>query len=464
MMDRCSLVYVLLINAVLCFGMACSAAAVELKAGTAKAVITPDIATQPIGVMGVPLVEVTHDIYARALVLNDGAHRLVIVTYDLNCLDVATPILRQRLRDELGIGPEYFIPLATHNHCAPIQIVPDNFAYGRWLAERSFSLIQEAIANEAGPVQVEFGFGAAYFLISLGNAPVDYEVQVLKVTRGGQPIAILFNHPTHPLHEADNKIDPGHPGYAVDEIERQLPGVMAMYADACGGNQFTVRMMKADGDTVQAFGRDLAKVALDVAGGPLRDVTGPITSRMKTVPLSLAKPMPEEAAKKLAANYPQDIGFVPYPEDHRETNWVRSLLRHYKENIPFPTKTTDMVCTDDAFLVEAYDTPREFPCRYEEAIVSRIGPLVVAAMQGEVCAPIGMRIKDAFRYETPIMAFGYMGEHNLYIPTREIVRLGLYQAQVIQIQYASPVGWAPTVEDEMVGAVKGMVREALRGE
>jgi len=143
---------------------------------------------------------------------------------------------------------------------------------------------------------------------------------------------------------------------------------------------------------------------------------------------------------------------------------VRSLLRHYKENIPFPTKTTDMVCTDDAFLVEAYDTPREFPCRYEEAIVSRIGPLVVAAMQGEVCAPIGMRLKDAFRYETPIMAFGYMGEHNLYIPTREIVRLGLYQAQVIQIQYASPVGWAPTVEDEMVGAVKGMVREALRGE
>ena len=54
-----------------------------------------------------------------------------------------------------------------------------------------------------------------------------------------------------------------------------------------------------------------------------------------------------------------------------------------------------------------------------------------------------------------------MGEHNLYIPTREIVRLGLYQANVIQTQYASPVGWAPSVEREMLGGVKRMVREAL---
>ena len=59
------------------------------------------------------------------------------------------------------------------------------------------------------------------------------------------------------------------------------------------------------------------------------------------------------------------------------------------------------------------------------------------------------------------MVFGYMGEHNLYIPTRELVRLNAYQAQVIQIQYASPVGWAPEVEDEMVGHVVRMVQTIL---
>ena len=51
-----------------------------------------------------------------------------------------------------------------------------------------------------------------------------------------------------------------------------------------------------------------------------------------------------------------------------------------------------------------------------------------------------------------------MGEHNLYIPTRELVRQKAYQGIVIQIQYASPVGWAPEVEDEMVAGVVRMVR------
>jgi hypothetical protein len=105
---------------------------------------------------------------------------------------------------------------------------------------------------------------------------------------------------------------------------------------------------------------------------------------------------------------------------------------------------------------------REFPCRYEETIVMKIGTLIFVAMQGEVCAPIGERIKDTFRSEHPIMVFAYMGEHNLYIPTETLVRHNLYQAQVIQIQYASPVGWAPEVEQEMGDAVIGMIR-ALPG-
>jgi hypothetical protein len=72
-----------------------------------------------------------------------------------------------------------------------------------------------------------------------------------------------------------------------------------------------------------------------------------------------------------------------------------------------------------------------------------------------------MRIKDTFRRDMPIMVFGYMGEHNLYIPTRELVRQKAYQGIVIQIQYASPVGWAPEVEDEMVKGVCKVVRSVM---
>ena len=61
----------------------------------------------------------------------------------------------------------------------------------------------------------------------------------------------------------------------------------------------------------------------------------------------------------------------------------------------------------------------------------------------------------------PIFVTAYMGEHNLYIPTRELVRLNAYQAQVIQIQYSCPVGWAPEVEDEMVEGVVNRVRAVM---
>ena len=441
--------------------LAPAAEAFELKAGTAKAVITPDLDKPRVTVMGVPFDGLTHDLYARALVLNDGKQRLVIVTYDLNCLDVATPILRKRCRDELGIEAAYLLLLGTHNHAAPIQIVPGNFDYGRWLAETIFTLCQEAIANEQGPVRLEFGWDYAYFVKSVGKAPIDYEVQLLKVSRGGEPVALFFTHPTHPLQVSKTKLGVGHPGYAVDAVEQAAPGALALYADACGGNQFTVHGMFKGLETVQALGQDLAEVVLSISKRPMRDVTGPLSSALEVVSLSLARPQPREVAERLARRAPTDIGFVPYPHPDRWSNWIRALLRHHKEGLAFPAKTTDMVCTDEGFLVHELELPREFPCRYEEVIVAKIGPMVLVAMQGEVCAPIGMRIKDAFRYETPIMVSAYMGEHNLYIPTRELVRLGMYQAKVLQEQYACPVAWAPTVEDEMVAAVRKMIKKAL---
>jgi hypothetical protein len=128
-----------------------------------------------------------------------------------------------------------------------------------------------------------------------------------------------------------------------------------------------------------------------------------------------------------------------------------------------------MICTDDTYLIhkedkeflEKYDSSidDDLPCVYEEVIVAKIGEMPFVAMQGEVCAPLGMRIKDAFRRDGPIFVTAYMGEHNLYIPTRELVRLNAYQAQVIQIQYACPVGWSPEVEDEMVHGVNRIVRK-----
>ena len=105
----------------------------------------------------------------------------------------------------MGIDPAHLVLLGTHNHQAPIQIVPDNFDYGRMLADRIYELVERAIKNEDGPVTLHFGSGHGNFSPRSGSAHVDYEIQLLKVMKGDQPVAFLFNHPTHPLS--------GPPGY-----------------------------------------------------------------------------------------------------------------------------------------------------------------------------------------------------------------------------------------------------------
>jgi hypothetical protein len=100
---------------------------------------------------------------SRSMTLFDGRRRMAIVNYPFNCLDVATPILRERCEKELGIGPEFLVLLATHNHQGPIQIVSENFDYGRELAEKIFAAIREAIRNEQGPATLLFGNGYGYF-------------------------------------------------------------------------------------------------------------------------------------------------------------------------------------------------------------------------------------------------------------------------------------------------------------
>jgi hypothetical protein len=389
---------------------------------------------------------------SRCMTLFDGQRRMAIVNYPFNCLDVATPILRERCEREIGIPPEYLVLLATHNHQSPIQIVRENFDYGRELAEKLFSAIRTAIQNEEGPADLLFGNGYGYFTRSQLSHPPDYEIQLLKIVVGRRTAALLFNHPTHPQLGPRNMYGASHPGFAMDEIEAEFSGATAIDADACGGNQYTFAP-EATTDPLAACmarGHELADAVSRIADGPLESVTGPIESRLKLVDLPLADPVPYKRALEFKRDVPLDVGFRAFPDPLRDTNWIRALVMHYKKGLPFPKSISEYICTDEEFLVTKLDEPRKYPCRFEEVLAAKIGKLTFLALQGEPLAQIGMRIKEVLRQRGPAMVFGYFAEHNLYIPTRENVRLDLYQSQSLRVQYTCPVGWSLDIEDEMV--------------
>jgi len=431
----------------------------KLKAGTAKIDITPD---RPrlcaSGDKPDPPIAYAR-LHSRVLTLFDGARRIVFVNYDLNCLDVATPILRERVERELGVPPAYLALLATHNHQGPIQIAASNFDYGRELAEKIFGTIRTAIANEDGPVDLLFGQGYAYLTRAQLSYPPDYELQLLKVMRGGRVAALLFNYPTHPQLGPRKVYGASHPGFAMDELEEKLPGALAIYADACGGNQYT---LAPEGTTdllvaCKARGHQLAQAVLEIASGKVEEIGGPIESRLEVIDLPLDDPIPHQRALELARDVPMDAGLRAFPDPLRDTNWIRQLVRHYKEGIPFPKRISEYVCTDEEFLVKQLSTPRKYPCRFVEVLGAQVGRLTLVAIQGEPLAQIGMRIKEVLRQRGPAMVFGYFAEHNLYIPTRENVRLDLYQAQALRVQYTCPVGWSLDVEEQMLKGALAVV-------
>lgn len=445
------------------------AMAVELKAGVAKAVITPqEVLKTTAGKLddGTMLSSdgVAHDIYGRVLVLDDGSKKLVIVTCDFSCAGIITPILRKRCKNELGIDQSQIIIVSTHNHQAPMPRWEANFPYLREAGNKIFEAVKQAIAAEKGPVKVEFGSGYGYWVRSSGNAPVDYEIQVLKVSLKNKPLAVLFNQPTHPHQNSRTKIDVGHPGYAIDRIERLMPGVQAMYGDGCGGNQFAVppdgkSRNYTNNNQPKQLGIIEGNKVVEIMKGKMVDVTGPISTSFQVLPLPLSKPYTYEEAKKMIGKAPRDIG---YDHDvYRGTNWLRALIRYYEQDIPFPTKTTDLYFHPQGYVLEEPIESLDVQNQIEQVIVARIGPMPLVALQGEVTAPIGARIKDNFRMKMPIMLFAYMGERECYIPTREIVRLDAYQALVIRTLYASPVGWAPEVEDTMVTEVSKLVNSIM---
>ncbi|MCK4965769.1 hypothetical protein KAS50_01995, partial [bacterium] len=262
--------------------------------------------------------------------------------------------------------------------------------------------------------------------------------------------------------DTSDKYGVSHPGYAVDYIEEKIPGVLAMYGDACGANQIAISPENIDNklEAAKLRGRELADIVLKISNETMEEVTGPILSRLESIPLPLASPASYEETLQRAKNIPLDIGVACH--EGRGSNWIRASLWHYKEGKPFPSKTTDLIYDDNStYLFNELDKRETLSNGIEEVIVAKIGKMIFVAMQGEVCAPIGMRIKDKFRYKNPIMVFAYMGEHEVYIPTRELVRMNGYQARSIKGYFGSPCGWSPDVEDEMVHGVTAIIKSIL---
>jgi hypothetical protein len=227
-----------------------------LRAGVAKS----DISTSESGV------RVNDPLYAKALVLDDGATTLAIIAMDTVAIggicdipDDFLPKLRARVEKELGIPGRHVLVNASHTH----QPGPMLCHEGEQV-DRTFDAVSRAMESMT---EVKVGVGVGHedrimmhrtLRLKNGTAwtirhsnpcppddevegvgPIDPVIGILRIDRtDGAPLAAVYNFACHPYVGVPRRgVTADYPGFASKVIEDNLGhGAMALFLQGAGGD------------------------------------------------------------------------------------------------------------------------------------------------------------------------------------------------------------------------------------
>ncbi len=207
------------------------------KAGAAKVDITP---TQlPRNIEGI-----LDHIYARAIVINNGAATAALVSADTGMIgEQVWKTVSERMEKELGIPARNLIMNPTHTHSA-----------SGGTAEQIFNAIKAAKAN-LQPARIGYGTGVSYINVNRNiidlktnkwweganyDAPSDKTVAVIKFeTIKGEPIAVYYNYACHAVVTGNTDMLSGdYPGATSRYIEDSFGDkIVAVFSTGAQGDQ-----------------------------------------------------------------------------------------------------------------------------------------------------------------------------------------------------------------------------------
>jgi hypothetical protein len=248
---------VMTVTCLLLHAQAFSASAAQLRAGVAKVNITN---LEPGGL-------VKDSVYARALVLDNGTTRVVIVSVDILIVGSFLETVRTGLHKDLNIDPQNILINASQLHTAR-SASPD-------IDKRIINAVKKAWLNMV-PVTVGAGKGFEDRIMEnrrlklkngrewtirhanplppdeevAGIGPVDPEIGILRLDRkDGRTLAVVYNFACHPYQDSrqDKKgwqelgTTADFPGYACRIIENNMSeGTIALFLQGFDGDVTTV--------------------------------------------------------------------------------------------------------------------------------------------------------------------------------------------------------------------------------
>ncbi len=247
-----------------------------LKGGCAKVNITPPLGIPLIGSYGKPSDDILDELYAKALVLNDGSTTLAIVSVDLlyTPLEEITNPVREIIKEKLGIPEQNVLICATHTHSGPevfarskvpregrvpasqidqsyLATLIKKIASSVLIAHKKMAAVRigaakgqipEIVYNrraktKGGSVKMAFTLPPDERELVFG--PIDPEVWVLRVEdTNGQIVGSIVNFACHPVciyPSLSTSISADYPAYATQVVEK-IEGGTCLFALGTAGN------------------------------------------------------------------------------------------------------------------------------------------------------------------------------------------------------------------------------------
>ncbi len=425
------------------------------KAGAARVRITPQRPTWMTGYAArtQPATRAVHDLYAKALVLEDSSGQLAaLVSIDVLaiCAGVSDSIAHQA-EARFGLKQDRLILSCTHTHSGPALADPNRILVGprttdeQWReTERYTAELESRVLDAIGDAmrqrraaRLVYGRSTADFAMNrrqstekgviLGvneQGPVDRDVPVLRVeSADGKLLAIVFGYACHNTTCGQDCMEfhGDYAGFAEEELQRRHPGTVAMFIIGCAGDanpypRKTIELARQHGQALAA--------AVD-APASMRKIGGPLKSARDIVGLAFAPPPTREA---LELQLKQKDIFRQWQ--------ARKLLA---------------VIDRDGKLPSEYPAPQ---------VVWRIGnDLTFIAMSGEVVSDYALRLKRELGAERTWVA-GYCNDVFAYVPTRQILQEGGYEPVDSMIYYVQPGPFAPSIEETLIGKIRELVVKA----
>ncbi len=413
------------------------------------------------------------DLAAQALVLGDGANKIVIVGVDLLAIGIRiADDIRERAAAGTGIPADSILVCATHTHSAPafnIFATPRadakpaegrDLEWERALPAKVASAIVQANGNlepatlRAAGAQFTLGTNRRLMRphrqiqIAANRAgPADAEVQALGAYRvDGTPIAFLMNYPCHGVVLCEDNLlySRDWPGFAMDEIEAVSSGSRPVSIFLQGATGNIDPRSRGNFDVAEQHGRAMGRAVLDelnrapsITDSRIAVRRIPLRLKLKDFgnELALARDCASQTQASLDSHRGGDGYQLKRLRDHHAQSRLALAALEALEEQNRRDRRVDM-------------TRRELATAMT---IVTVGNLAIAGIPGELFVELGLALRANQHFARTFVA-GYCNDLIGYIPTRAAYPEGGYEVDTARVASGS----GETIVDTALSALAAM--------